>query len=160
MLRSKILALVCLMALPACEPVATPVNRPDAPATTRTAETGGARTLLNNLRARRGLGRVIQSPRLTSAAAGHARDMSARAFFSHKGSDGSSVGRRVERKGYGYCLVNENLSYGRRNLDTVILAWMDSPGHRRNMLNPNVTEFGIARAAGDYWVLVMARPGC
>ncbi len=42
----------------------------------------------------------------------------------------------------------------------VIRAWMNSPGHRRNILNPKVTEFGVARAPGNYWVLVMARPGC
>ena len=160
MARITILASACLLALAACEPVSTPAPQVAAPAVTRAAEAGDARSLLNAQRARRGLAPVSRSKKLTAAAAGHANNMATRGFFSHTSPNGRSVGHRVGRQGYDYCVVNENLSYGRRNLANVINAWMSSPGHRRNILNPKVTEFGVAQAPGGYWVLVMARPGC
>ena len=160
MARTTILVLACILALSACEPVATPAEPAAAPAVTRGAEASNAHGLLNAERARKGLAPVSRSTKLNAAAAGHARNMAARGFFSHTGSNGGSVGHRVGRQGYGYCVVNENLSYGRSRLANVIRAWMNSPGHRRNILNPKVTEFGVAKAPGNYWVLVMARPGC
>ncbi len=160
MVRTAILASACLFALAACEPVSTPDQQYAAPAVTRAAEAGDARSLLNAQRARKGLAPVTRSQKLTAAAAGHASNMATRGYFSHTSPNGRSVGDRVDRQGYNYCVVNENLSYGRKNLANVINAWMNSPGHRRNILNPKVTEFGVAQAPGGYWVLVMARPGC
>lgn len=160
MTRLIAVMMACCFGATACEPVETPASQAPVPAETRVAEDIDPRALLNAERTRRGLGPLRPSSKLTAAASGHAWDMAARGFFSHKGSNGRSVGHRVERQGYGYCLVNENLSYGRPGPATVIRAWMNSPGHRRNILNPEVTEFGLARAPGEYWVLVMARPGC
>lgn len=97
---------------------------------------------------------------LTKAAADHASDMAARGFFSHTGSDKSSVGKRVKRQGYGFCFVAENIAKGQKNLSQVMESWMSSDGHRRNILASEATEFGLVSGPGNLWVMVLGRPGC
>ena len=151
-------ALTCLIAVIGCD--AAPPDRSGSIAVTASAETGNVRSLLNAERARNGLGPLRRSRQLTASASVHADDMAARGYFSHTGSNGASLGGRVRRQGYGYCVVAENISKGRSDPAAVIAGWMASPGHRRNILNPDVTEFGLARAPGNIWVLDLARPGC
>lgn len=115
---------------------------------------------LNDLRAEEGLEPVSYSETLERAAARHARDMSRAQFFSHRGSDGSDVARRVSRAGYTWCWVAENIAQGHRSLREVMYGWAVSPGHRANMLSPRAVEFAIARTRDDVWVMVLARPTC
>lgn len=119
-----------------------------------------ARQMLNGMRSEKGLGQVQPSPRLEKAAMAHAMDMSRNGFFSHEGSDGSQVMTRVRRTGYGPCVVAENIAHGQRSLTEVMAAWANSKGHRRNMLNKRVTEYGLVKAPGNYWVMVLATSGC
>ncbi|MEE9428768.1 MAG: CAP domain-containing protein [Paracoccaceae bacterium] len=159
----KLLSIGCaaiFTLLSACDQSNPP---PVAVATTRTAylfEQGNFNTLLNNVRADRGLNSMTQSAKLTATAQGHANDMSSRGFFSHTSSNGNSVGRRTKAQGYGYCWVAENISVGRSSEAEVFARWMDSPGHRKNMLARDPTEYGLAVAPGNYRVLVLASPGC
>ncbi len=100
--------------------------------------------------------------RLSQAAMKHACDMSVNGFFGHRGSDGSNSQARVRQAGYRDCLVAENLAWGYPNSQQIISGWMNSAGHRSNMLHPRAAEFGVAVTQGPKgpnWVLVVAR-GC
>ncbi|EPX81182.1 CAP domain-containing protein [Litoreibacter arenae] len=116
--------------------------------------------LLNNARAKAGLSPLAPNAQLTAAARIHAQDMARGGFFSHQGSDRSTPSRRVVDQGYDFCFVAENIAQGWQTPQQVMQGWMDSAGHRANNLSTKATEYGAARARGDYWVLVLARPGC
>lgn len=117
---------------------------------------------LNAQRRANGLRALNFNPRLSESAQVHACDMARRNFFDHRGSDGSNVQNRARRVGYRDCLIAENLAWGYPEPSTIITGWMNSPGHRRNMLLRDVREFGIGITQGPrgpYWVLVVAK-GC
>jgi uncharacterized protein YkwD len=115
---------------------------------------------LNAMRAENGRAPVTYSALLEQAAARHARDMVQSGQFSHKGSDGSDIAERVSATGYGWCVVAENIAKGQRDLGEVMQAWADSPGHRKNMLSRDVTEFALVEGPDFTWVMVLAAPGC
>jgi len=115
---------------------------------------------INGLRARKGSAALRISKKLTEAAANHAQDMVQNELFSHTGSNGSSMGDRIRAQNYGFCMASENIAKGQRSLNAVLESWMSSKGHRRNLLNPGVTEFGLVRGSGNLWVMVLGRPGC
>jgi uncharacterized protein YkwD len=115
---------------------------------------------LNDFRATAGLGALAYSEALEEAARAHAEDMASHGFFSHTGSDGSTVSQRVSRTGYGWCVAAENIAMGQGGLAEVIAAWAGSPGHRANMLSRDVGEFAMVEAPGRIWVMVLAAPGC
>lgn len=112
--------------------------------------------MVSQFRAGAGLGPVAVSRKLEQAAAKHADDMARRGFFSHTGSDGSSVGKRAKRVGYRYCRIVENIAKGQASSADVMRDWAKSPGHRQNMLDPKVKEIGVAKGAGNTWVMVIA----
>lgn len=118
------------------------------------------RQMLNGLRAEQGLGPVSPSPRLEETAKAHAMDMARRGFFDHTGSDGSDVMARARAQGYNACAIAENIAKGQRSLTEVLGDWAQSPGHRKNLLDPKVTDYGLVRAPGDIWVLVLGKDGC
>ena len=101
---------------------------------------------------------------LEAAAYQHSRDMGDHNFFSHTGSDGLSVGDRVTNAGYTWSAVGENIAAGYPAVDTVMTAWLGSPGHCANIMRASYTEFGAASYAvvgSDYpiyWTQVFARP--
>jgi uncharacterized protein YkwD len=103
---------------------------------------------------------LVYSDALERAARSHAEDMARNDFFSHTGSDGSEVSDRVSAAGYRWCIVAENIAKGQIDLIEVMQAWADSPGHRRNMLSAEVTQFAVARGPDFLWVMVLAAPGC
>lgn len=123
---------------------------------------------VNRYRARHGRGLVAYHSRLNKAAYRHAKAMANRDFFSHTGADGSTFGRRLTRTGYIWGLVAENISAGQRTPMEAITTWIDSPGHRRNILMKGVIHIGIAHyrrdpdpgdvSFKDYWVMVLAAP--
>lgn len=115
---------------------------------------------INGLRAGSGLPPLAYSAGLEQAAQAHAGDMARKGFFSHTGSGGSSLGTRLKRAGYGWCAAAENIAKGQPGLAEAMASWQASRGHRRNMLSREVTEFAVARGAGNIWVMVLARPGC
>ena len=101
---------------------------------------------------------LIYDARLEDAARAHGQDMAARDFFAHTGSDGSDIGVRLQRVGYAYCFGAENIAAGHRSLDAVMAGWMQSRGHRKNILHRKARAVGIARTEGDHWVMVLAAP--
>ena len=94
----------------------------------------------------------------------HSRDMGDYNFFSHTGSDGLAPGDRVRNAGYDWSAAGENIAAGQQSIDTVMTAWLDSPGHCVNIMHSSYTEFGAARYTVDgsdfpiYWTQIFARP--
>jgi uncharacterized protein YkwD len=84
------------------------------------------------------------STTLTKAAAAQAADMAAHNYMGHRGSDGSEVGERVRRAGYAWRSVGENVAAGQPDADTVVEAWLDSPGHCENLMGTQFREMGVA----------------
>ena len=119
-----------------------------------------ARNWINATRVEAERGAVAVNGALTQAAAAHARDLAGSGAFSHTSSNGSSVGDRVRRQGYGFCFVAENIAKGQGSLEQVLNGWLASPGHRRNILASQAQEFGLVRGPGNLWVMVLGKPGC
>ena len=101
---------------------------------------------------------------LEDVAFSHSRDMGDHNFFSHTGSDGLNPGDRVLNAGYDWSVVGENIAAGQPTVDTVMSAWLDSPGHCANIMEASYTEFGAASYTVDgsdfpiYWTQLFARP--
>ncbi|HSC14868.1 MAG TPA: CAP domain-containing protein [Gammaproteobacteria bacterium] len=101
---------------------------------------------------------------LTRAAAAHAADMAANGFMGHRGSDGSEVGERVRRAGYVWRSVGENVAAGQPDPESVVRAWLDSPGHCTNLMGPQFVAMGVAFVAAPQselrilWAQVFAAP--
>ncbi|MGH8229818.1 MAG: CAP domain-containing protein [Steroidobacteraceae bacterium] len=107
---------------------------------------------------------LAPSSRLRRAALEHSRDMAAHDLFSHEGSDHSTPGERVTRTGYPWSAVGENIAAGQTTARQVVDAWLASPEHCANIMEPRFTHTGIAyvvaaaSAAGVYWTEDFARP--
>lgn len=115
---------------------------------------------LNDIRARQGLTELAENRDLAEAAISHACDMGVNGFFDHRGSDGSSVQVRARNAGFADCLIAENIAWGYPDPSQIMTGWMNSSGHRRNMLLPRARDVGMAVAQGangPVWVLVIGR---
>ncbi|MBL8340370.1 MAG: CAP domain-containing protein [Rubrivivax sp.] len=103
---------------------------------------------------------------LHRAADAHVRDMAPQRGDSigHTGSNGSSVGQRVDTAGYRWRSVGENVAAGRPTASATLAQWMASPGHCSNIMSPGFAEVAVAglhlpgSTYGHYWVMVLARP--
>ncbi len=121
--------------------------------------------LINAQRKAAGLSSVRPSNALSRAAQGHACDSAMRRKMSHVGSDGSKFTTRILRAGYSYAggSPNENVGWGYNTPSGIVQGWMESSGHRKNILSGKVREIGIGVAADAnnhlYWVMVAAKPG-
>jgi uncharacterized protein YkwD len=109
-------------------------------------------TLLTNIeRTTRGLGSLTFSNRLAKMAEVKARDMINKQYFAHVSPDGTDVTMLAANAGYVYLNLGENLALGDfRSSGDVVTGWMNSPGHRANILNQNYTEIGVAAIMGNY----------
>ncbi len=91
------------------------------------------------------------NPKLTAAAEGKIDDMFAKQYFEHESPDGKSPADIIRGQGYEYIVVGENLALGNFADDqTLVQAWMDSPGHRANILNDKYDEIGVAVRKGTF----------
>jgi len=118
---------------------------------------------VNAARRADGLAPLAPDPRLDAAAQAHACDMAQNGFFDHRGSSGDSVTDRVRAQGMKSCTTAENIAYGWRSTQQVMDGWMQSSGHRDNILRGSVNAIGIgyvaaSGGAGPWWVQVFARP--
>jgi len=112
--------------------------------------------LINEERAKEGLPALVWNATLATAARAHSIDMSTGRFMSHTGSDGSTLRMRVERLGFmDWSRVGENVAYGQRTPQAVVSAWMNSPGHRRNIMS-DFTMLGVG-FDNNYWTQKFAR---
>lgn len=85
---------------------------------------------------------------LDKAAQRHAEDMLARGYFDHESPSGTTVRERSRTAGYNWSAIGENLAFGQTSVDEVVETWMDSPGHRKNILSRNFSELGVGLALG------------
>lgn len=98
--------------------------------------------LTNAERLKAGLSPLTLNLELSKAAQTHSQNMAIQDFFNHTGLDGSSPSDRARTAGY-LSGVAENIAAGQSTPEEVVQAWMESPGHRENILNPNVQVIGI-----------------
>jgi uncharacterized protein YkwD len=99
--------------------------------------------LTNQFRAQNGLAPLTLNSKLSEAAQTHSQNMATQDFFSHTGKDGSSAGDRVSSTGYDWRTVAENIAAGQRTPTEVVNSWINSPGHRANILNTTIREIGV-----------------
>jgi len=125
-------------------------------------------TLINNARTGSGLPALTVNPSLSAAANAHASDMLCNNYFSPIGLDGSTAQSRVAAQGYSASVVRENLyalhpAFG-MSPKVAFDWWNRNTEYRDNMLNPDVTEVGIAYLAdegtlfGAYFDVIFAKP--
>lgn len=117
--------------------------------------------LINQVRAQQGVRAISPHPLLTRTAQAHADDMRRQGYFSHTGLNGSKVRDRSVAQGYVGCFWAENIAYGNLSEAVVFQRWMDSRGHRRNMLHRRAVHYGLAKAGSGqdtFWVLVFGAP--
>lgn len=101
---------------------------------------------------------------LAAAATAHSQDMATRDYFSHDSPEGHTLQQRVESVGYAWRGLAENIAAGYRSMAAVTDAWIDSDGHCANVLNPSLTEIGMACVAATgarystYWTMDLGRP--
>lgn len=105
--------------------------------------------LTNAERARAGCGALTVDPRISAAAQGHSEDMAAQDYFAHDSRDGRDFADRITAAGYS-APGAENIAMGQPDAATVVGDWMDSPGHRKNILDCSLTTIGVGLADG-YW---------
>lgn len=106
--------------------------------------------LANGDRASNDLHALAVNPVLQAAAQMKANDMAAKGYFAHTAPDGTSPWHWFEKAGYKFSYAGENLAVYFTDSADVERAWMNSPGHRANILSPHFTEIGIATAEGIY----------
>ncbi|MFF3936866.1 CAP domain-containing protein [Streptomyces phaeofaciens] len=111
--------------------------------------------LTSRERARAGLPLLAVDPHLTAAAQAHCADMVARRFYSHTSPEGGEPWDRAAAAGSARRTIGENIACGQRSPAEVVEGWMNSPGHRANILKPAFTHIGVGFAgggpAGTYW---------
>jgi len=120
-------------------------------------------TLVNQERAQYNTSPLTLNNLLTSSAESHARDMLRREYFSHVSPNSKGFKDRIKQTGYldvnqatCNCVgwsgsVGENIAKGQPTAKTAMQGWMESPGHRKNILSSDFEEIGIAHI-GDVWV--------
>ena len=105
----------------------------------------------NLQRKQNGLPALLLNAELTKGAEMKVNDMFNRQYFEHESPTGEGPGELATAAGYAYLMVGENLALGNyKNDEALVEAWMNSPGHRENILNPKYTEIGVAVKRGTY----------
>ena len=110
------------------------------------------------------VGALNGNAQLTAAADRHSVDMAAQNFFDHVGSDGSTFDQRISQAGYRWTRVGENIAAGYSTVNGVVQDWLASPGHCKNIMSANYTDFGAScrysatSTYKSYWTTDFGRP--
>lgn len=168
--RSGVVALSCDTApIPAPTPTATPTATPTTSATPTPSPSGSPSggsaveeevvKLTNEARATSGCKPLTHDPKLHAAAEGHSADMAAKGYFDHTSPDGRNPGDRIKASGFSPISAwGENIAKGQRTAADVVRGWLNSPGHKANIMNCNYTHIGVGHdARGPLWTQVFAR---
>jgi uncharacterized protein YkwD len=117
--------------------------------------------LTNQFRATQGLAALTLNPELVAAADRHSADMLNQDYFDHTGRNGSKPWDRAGAVGYAASMIGENIAAGYGSAESVVQGWINSPGHRANLLNFRYTEMGLGYSSsaqdtgtvnyGNYW---------
>lgn len=132
-------------------PVSATCEAPDDAA----ARAAKLRTLMNAERRRAGLAPLTLSAAGSTVAQHYACEIASRRDIGHVGSDGSTLTERLKRGGLSVGLAAENTGEGFTTPEAGMALWLASPGHRRDILLPDVTQVGIGMTDGPYptWVV-------
>lgn len=116
-------------------------------------------TLVNRERALVGAPALQSDTQAERAAKAHVEDMAGRGYFDHVSPEGWTPEDRLRMTGgSGYSLVGENIAVGQRTAADVMAAWMASPGHRMNLLDPRFTHLGVGVDEPTFhWAKVLVR---
>src|SRR3989338_106584 len=112
--------------------------------------TGVLVDLTNSNRLAQNINPLTFNPVLAEAAQLKANDMAEKSYFAHTSPEGKTPWYWFTESGYNFLYAGENLAVNFVDSEDVVLAWMNSPGHRANIVNNNFTEIGIAMASGRY----------
>ena len=126
------------------------VLMPAAPSQASAITASTVISLANAARAESGLGALTSNGQLTNAAQAKANDMLAKQYFAHNTPTGETPWTFIKAAGYSYVTAGENLAIDFTEAESVQSAWMNSPGHRANIMNKSFQEIGIGIAKGMY----------
>ncbi|WP_418026278.1 CAP domain-containing protein [Paenibacillus sp. JJ1722] len=112
--------------------------------------------LVNNERSQKGLKPLASNAKLTEVALVKAKDMSTNNYFSHTSPTYGSPFDMMKKFGVTYTYAGENIAMGQQTPQEVMKAWMNSQGHRENILKAEYTQIGVAYYNG-YWVQEFTR---
>ncbi|MBR8838528.1 MAG: hypothetical protein DSM106950_32135, partial [Stigonema ocellatum SAG 48.90 = DSM 106950] len=121
----------------------TPGTTSTTPGTTNDSFIQRVVDLTNQQRQQAGLQPLQLNDKLEHAANAHSQDMALNHYFSHNSLDGSPASDRAKNEGYQYSTFGENIAAGQATPEDVVQAWLNSPGHRANILNPNYHDIGV-----------------
>lgn len=117
----------------------------------------------NARRAENGLPPLQLNPQLSQAAYQKGQDMFAKNYWAHNAPDGTTPWVFIKNSGYEYLYAGENLARGFSSAQDVVTAWMNSQGHKENLLSPNYDDVGFAvltgTLTGDETILVVQEFG-
>ncbi|WP_143447884.1 CAP domain-containing protein [Kineosporia sp. R_H_3] len=153
----------------------TKTTRKPAPSTTKTTTAAGSGTtnnaaeaevlrLVNVERGKVGCKPVTADATLTTVARAHSKDMAVKGYFSHDTPGGKDPFERMSDAGYKYSWAAENIAAGQSDAAAVMDSWMNSKGHKANILNCKLTELGVGMwkqsgsQYGVYWTQDFGTP--
>lgn len=127
------------------------LNIPQVSEGVRSFETEVIR-LVNNVRSANGLKPLTENWELSRVARYKSEDMVSRRYFDHTSPTYGTPFQMMKSFGITYRSAGENIAYGQRTPAAVMDAWMNSSGHRKNILNSSYTQIGVGYcASGNYW---------
>lgn len=110
-------------------------------------------TLVNEIRNDNGFNQLSENPDLAQAAQMKAEDMQNNDYFDHQSPTYGSPFDMMKNFGISYVCAGENIAKGQSTPEEVVNSWMNSEGHKKNILNPSYTQIGIGYAADEnIWV--------
>jgi uncharacterized protein YkwD len=152
-MRSPLVVLLLIPALAVAQPKAKEFKLSE--------DEQGVLDATNAERKAEGLPPLKPNPKLFAAARAHSENMAKQSKLDHV-LDEKSPADRVKAAGYAFRMVGENVEHNAPTPAEAVKDWMNSPGHKANILNKDFTEIGIAVARNDkgepYWTQVFARP--
>jgi uncharacterized YkwD family protein/spore coat assembly protein SafA len=118
--------------------------------------------LVNVERSKAGLRPLTANWQVSRVARIKSQDMATKGYFSHTSPTYGSPFNMMENFGIRFSAAGENIAYGQRTPQEVMTGWMNSPGHRANILNPSYTQIGVGLATNSrgtkYWTQEFIKP--
>ncbi|MCJ8014289.1 CAP domain-containing protein [Paenibacillus sp. KQZ6P-2] len=128
-----------------------PDQKPSKPSDDKSSYASEVIKLVNQERAKAGLKPLTENTKLSGMAMDKAKDMYTNNYFDHNSPTYGSPFDMMKKYGISYSYAGENIAKGQKTPTEVMNAWMNSQGHRANILNSNYTQIGVAYYNG-IWV--------
>ncbi len=139
----------------------TNVTKPDSGSSVVSDAASQVADLVNKERAKEGLGDLTLDKELSQAAEVKARDMAENGYFDHLSPTYGTPSQLLDELGISYTAMGENIAKGYLTAETVMDGWMNSSGHRANILKSVYTKIGVACVEDEkgthYWVQLFAK---